>query len=265
MNHGNSWERLIELRLKWDGPNLVRLPLSPDLAIVGARSSREMLILLRVLGALVSALLVNADTNSTSTLFGAGGPQLGDVRTIRTGSGWFEIPITGVLTKSPKILTSMVTDVNGTHVSVRMWVPPTLSSNSSVATVIVRKRSWDGSDSNVWPAAFYDAFQALYQRPLPPQDGTADHELETLLNAKYLFSAIQGHGFTSSTCPADTSDQLFLAAVNTPDGMVVEGVTWMDLSNDTVAVVQRQTISVGTATLKLSTWSANCLEAWVHA
>lgn len=222
-------------------------------------------VLQKIVGILGAADLVSADSNFTTNLSRSEGPQPQDVWAVRTAYGWFEVPITGVFLTSPDNLTSLATDINDTRTSIDMWTPPSLFANSSVTTATVKKRSWDGSDSNAWPAAFYGAFQSLYHPPLVAADGILEHALQNVQNAECLLSAVQGNGFTSSICPINTTSQLFLAVVNTTNGVQIEAVTETNSTNNTVKVLRWQSSSVVGATPQLSTWSLDCLGTWLHA
>lgn len=218
------------------------------------------------IGLLMYALQVDAYTNLTSGLFGPDGPQLTDIWPLHTTYGWFEVPLAGVIFTEPNSLTDIVANVNMTHASVRLWTPPVLEERPSAVVMTVEKRSWDLNTTSgyQWPSAIYDAFTALYHQPYPPEVEEPAYLLQNILNSKYLFHAILGPGISSLMCPLVATDQLFLAVVNTINGPQIEAVTDLNPAINLVTSIQRQDNLTQWTQTSMSSWSGNCVEAWVR-
>ncbi|KAK5072317.1 hypothetical protein LTR70_010522 [Exophiala xenobiotica] len=205
----------------------------------------------------VTTMLIATPVVASLPLFGGEGPQVSDIRAVRTSTGWFEVLTTGMVMTSADLLTANMTDVNETHADISLWKPAASSTIGppEAVTVAIAKRPWSSESPYTWPAALYDAFHALYATSLE-QNTMTDGDAATL-NASQLFHAVYGQAVMAQ-CATTVTDQLLLVQHNTAAGPVVEAVTHTDIAADTVQHVYQTSGHIEVATSSRSSWWADC-------
>lgn len=198
------------------------------------------------------------------TLFGNDGPRPMDVAEVVTDSGWFEIPVMALVTTSPQIFSTMLTDVNSTYVDVR-WIGPYATTNSSSVTVTVQKRAWSSQSAYVWPAAIYDAYLSLepIQETNSVPKSTYSYGEGIAINATQLFVALTGHNLTMTPCPSNITDPPFLVWQNTAAGPTIEAAMQFYTANTTVQILRKQEDSIVTTQFNMSDWLPQCISAFI--
>lgn len=151
-----------------------------------------------------------------------------------------------------------MTEVNETHVNVRLWLSTSSSTTLSpqLTTITTAKRPWSPQSPYTWPATLYDAFHALYADDL--RATTMTWENAATFNASRLFSAMYGRAVMEQ-CARNLTGQLLLVQHNTETGPVTEAVTRNDIAHDTIQHVYQRSGQVEVAETRRSSWWPDCI------